>query len=144
MSAATPLFQPWPTLPGDIDTGMRRTRVPTYDHTAHTLKQVADATERWVRKAIEKGPGWSVWRSNPRPKGDEIGDIFVIVYDFALIEPGAPAPGAGVLFRQPELTDGERVRLLAGRHDWRELAWEDECGVDGCGHSCCEAYRHGR
>lgn len=25
--------------------------------------------------------------------------------------------------------DGERARLLAGRHDWREDKWEDECGV---------------
>ncbi len=102
-------------------------------------------TERWIRKALERGPGWGVWRSEARCKGEGTGDgtydPFIIVHDFALVPPGAGGLGRGLMFTQPELTDGERVRLLAGRHDWREDKWEDECGVLDCGHSCCEDYR---
>ena len=32
--------------------------------------------------------------------------------------------------RTRDLTTGERVRLLAGRHDWREEDWQDHCGED--------------
>ena len=57
-----------------------------------------------------------------------------------LVRDGEPSLADGVLYKQPELTDGERARLLAGRHDWRESAWEDECGVPRCGHDCCAVY----
>lgn len=131
------IFPHSPVLPGEIDTLLVK-RTPTFDVNKHMIDKIAAETERWVRKAIEKGAGWNVWRSNPRTKD---GDVFIIVHDFALVPPGAAAPGAGWLFTQPDFTDGERVRLLAGRHDWREDAWEDECGVLGCGHPCCERAR---
>lgn len=109
------------------------------------IERLNAETERWLRKAIERGPGWNVWRSHMRSKGEGVGDgtydPFVIVHDFALVPPDAAGPGPGLMFHQPELTDGERVRLLAGRHDWRDQDWEDECGVSDCGHSCCEDYR---
>jgi hypothetical protein len=105
------------------------------------IERLNAQTERWMRLAIERGPGWSVWRSHPRtPEGNQ----FAIVHDFALIGPGEEGRGAGWLFTQPELSDGERVRLLAGRYDWQDDRWQDECGVTDCGHDCCEVYRHGR
>jgi hypothetical protein len=111
-----------------------------YEWAEHAYGLLHKMTEAWSRKALEAGPGWNFWRSNPYHKD---GDIFVITHDFALVAPGEKAPGAGVLFQQPELTDGERTRLLAGRHDWQEDRWQDHCGVGRCGHPCCEQYREG-
>lgn len=39
-----------------------------------------------------------------------------------------------------DITPDEEARFNAGRSDWREADWEDECGVPDCGHSCCEVY----
>lgn len=107
------------------------------DATRDAIEALNRETERWVRKAIEKGPGWNVWRSNAETK---YGDPFVIVHKFALLPPGLIAAPAGVVLIQPDLTPGERARLLAGRHDWKEDGWEDECGVPGCDHDCCAVY----
>lgn len=131
------LFPHYPVLSGDIDKRLVD-RANSFDQTRHIVERLNAETERWLRVAIAKGPGWNVWRSNPRSPA---GDVFVIIHDFQLLEPGAKPAGTGVVFAQPELTDGERARLLAGRHDWQEQRWEDHCGVDGCGHSCCEDYR---
>jgi len=109
-----------------------------FDWAEHAYRVLQKQTEAYFRQALEKGAGWNVWRSEPRMKDD---DPFVIVHDFALVPPGANAPGRGYLFRQPDLTDGERARLLAGRHDWEEHRWQDECGVPDCGHPSCERYR---
>ena len=131
MSKGYDLFQPFSVNGAAIDSLV-------VNHTKHMIEQLAAETERWMRKALENGPGWNVWRSLP---GHKDGDIFVITHQFALVPPGAQAPGEGYLFTQPDFTDGERVRLLAGRHDWREQNWQDECGVPDCGHPCCERYR---
>lgn len=95
-------------------------------------------TERWLKKLLGQGPGWKLWRSHPQPQEE---DPFIIRYGFALVPPGEDAPGAGILFTQPELSPGERERLIAGRHDWRDHEWQDHCGVADCGHKCCEDYR---
>lgn len=141
------LFQQYPAayseidrMYGDVDS-LAIQRASTFDPHKHMLQQLAAETERWVRMALEKGPGWDVWRSEPRTAE---GDHFVLVFEYALVPPGGSPPGTGMLFTQPELTPGERVRLLANRHDWREDRWEDECGVPDCGHSCCDNYRAGR
>lgn len=34
------------------------------------------------------------------------------------------------------LSEGEKSRLLEGRYDWRDDAWQDHCGELGCEH--CE------
>lgn len=31
-----------------------------------------------------------------------------------------------------QLSEGERMRLLAGRLDWRDEDWQDHCGDVGC------------
>jgi hypothetical protein len=56
----------------------------------------ADAeTERWMAKAIERGPGWAVWRSHGREED------FHILHDFMLLPPGVrSAPAAGIIFEQ--------------------------------------------
>jgi hypothetical protein len=51
-------------------------------------------TERMIWKAIAKGVGNRVWRSNPI--SDE--DGFVVRYQFAILGPDENAPGAGVVF----------------------------------------------
>jgi len=113
-------------------------RASPFDQFAHLNRLLAAETERWIRKALERGPGWNVWRSDALC-GDD-GDPFIIKHEFQLVPAGATL-SKGVLFTQPDLTDGERVRLLAGRHDWREHEWEDECGVLDCKHPCCEDAR---
>lgn len=117
----------------------RPTWMERFDPVAHALEMLNAETERWLRKAIKAGRGWRLYRSHPEAKD---GDPFVIVHRFKLIAPGeATLPGAGVVFTPPDLTDGERIRLLAGRYDWREDKWEDDCGVDDCGHPSCERNR---
>ena len=116
----------------------RPTHAPPLDPVRDAVLALAKETERWLRMAIENGPGWNVWRSAAETKA---GDPFVIIHRFALVPPDTKTVGSGVLYTQPELTPGERARLLAGRHDWREDQWEDDCGVLDCGHDCCERAR---
>jgi hypothetical protein len=134
------IFPHYPVLPGEAETLMVK-RTPTFDLVGEHNAKLAAETERWAKKALEKGPGWNVWRSNPITSG---GDAFFIVYHFSLLAAGDTAPGAGVIFNQPDLSDGERARLIAGRYDWQDDRWEDECGVLDCGHPCCESYRESR
>jgi len=100
------------------------------------IVQVDRMTEAWLRKAIEAGPGVNLARSGP------IEDGFSIKYEFQLIQPGADPElrMPCTIFKQPDLTDGERARLLAGRSDWREDQWQDECGVPDCEHDCCAVF----
>lgn len=35
------------------------------------------------------------------------------------------------------MTEDERRRYLAGRHDWREHQWQDHCGLPGCDEEAC-------
>jgi len=91
-----------------------------------------------VRLALEAGPGVDVWRGGPFA-GD---DGWSLHYEFKLVKRGERPELRlpGVMFVQPELTEGERIRLLDNRHDWREDRWEDYCGVPDCGHSSCEGH----
>lgn len=104
-------------------------------------RRLAVLTEQYLRQAVEQGPGWNLWRAGPCL--DEGDPGFCPRYKFQLIAPGSDEEleQPGVLFVQPTLTEGERARLLAGRHDWQEDRWQDHCGVLDCGHSCCEDYR---
>lgn len=33
-----------------------------------------------------------------------------------------------------QLSEGERLRLLMGRTDWRDADWQDHCGDPNCDH----------
>lgn len=55
------------------------------------------------------------------------------------IQPGRPTlrwlrlpPARGLGVKLDELTPNEQDRLLAGRTDWREAAWQDHCGDVDC------------
>lgn len=103
-------------------------------------RRLNDLTEHFCRKAIEAGPGFNVWRGGPYFAESDPG--FNARYEFKLVAPGSDEvlDQPGVMLLQPELTEGERARLLADRFDWRETSWQDHCGVPECGHSCCEAF----
>lgn len=51
-------------------------------------------TDRWCWKAIARGVGNRVWRSNPIVDHD----TFVMRYQFQILAPGQPAPGSGMVF----------------------------------------------
>jgi hypothetical protein len=44
-----------------------------------------------------------------------------------------PAPDHPPTFADQD----EANRYWAGRHDWRNDEWEDNCGDPGCDHPCC-------
>jgi len=64
------------------------------DQAVHRSEQLQAETDRWIWKAIAQGVGNRVWRSNaltdPWPST-------TIRYQFAVLRPGEPAPGAGVV-----------------------------------------------
>lgn len=98
--------------------------------------QLDAVTESYLRKVVEMGPGYFLARGIDH----EETDVFVTRYLFQICAPGdeISIPGPKVIYRQPELSEGERIRLLAGRSDWQDDQWQDNCGVPGCGHDCCE------
>ncbi|MFZ5704955.1 MAG: hypothetical protein ACOY5R_06770 [Pseudomonadota bacterium] len=53
-------------------------------------------TERWCWKAIAKGVGWRVWRSDATPELDANGHR--MTYQFQLLPPGHAAPASGWIF----------------------------------------------
>lgn len=59
-------------------------------------------TERWCWRAIGKGVGWRVWRSEPR------WEDFHIIHQFALLPPGASPPGSGTIYGPFSKGEGER------------------------------------
>lgn len=97
-------------------------------------------TERWLKMAIKRGAGWDVWRGGPF--FDRPADNFASTYQFRIVKRGEriDLPGPGVLFEQPELSEGERWRLCADRADWRDADWQDDCGRPG---GCCLAVADG-
>lgn len=62
---------------------------------ANHVEQLNAETERWCWKAISQGEGNRVWRSAPEPH--ETPDMGTTYY-FAILKPGEPAPGKGVIF----------------------------------------------
>jgi hypothetical protein len=62
----------------------------------HTAARIAAETDRWCWKAIARGVGWRVWRSEARMEADATGHR--IVHDFQLLPPDHPAPGTGMIF----------------------------------------------
>lgn len=62
---------------------------------AHAERLAAE-TERWCWKAVARGVGNRVWRSDSEPVNDDRG--FRIVHRFAILAPGQCAPGSGMVF----------------------------------------------
>lgn len=75
-----------PLTPGQVDDALSF----GIQQAAHIAKRLAAETERWVMKAIERGPGWTVWRSDPTY------EIGAIKHDFMLVPPGGGHPRGGV------------------------------------------------
>lgn len=57
--------------------------------------QLAAETERWIWKAIAQGIGNRVWRSEPEPQP---WPSTVTIYRFAILKPGDPPPGVGIIY----------------------------------------------
>lgn len=61
----------------------------------HHVRQLVAVTERWCWKAIARGIGNRVWRSNPiTEEWPNMGAS----YQFQILAPGERAPGSGVVF----------------------------------------------
>lgn len=56
------------------------------------LDELNAETERWIWKAMARGVGNRVWRSDPMWEGQ------TMKHAFAILEPDDPAPGAGMIF----------------------------------------------
>lgn len=69
-------------------------------------------TERWCWRAIAKGVGWRVWRSECR------WEDYHMIHEFALLPPGASPPGSGTVygpFSKGGHRGGEQEAPLAGQ-----------------------------
>lgn len=57
------------------------------------IDELEAETERWLWKALAKGTGCRVWRSDPIFEGDQIKHVF------AILEPGEQPPGEGTVLK---------------------------------------------
>lgn len=78
-----------------IDVDMAPVRDQSINHFAKTL---AARVEGACVIAIANGPGWRVWRSNIENRRDEDTSNWSLSYDIQLLEPGASAPGSGIIY----------------------------------------------
>lgn len=58
---------------------------------AALIDELDEETERWLWKALAKGTGYRVWRSDPMFEGDQVS------HAFAILAPGEQAPGEGTV-----------------------------------------------
>ncbi len=83
--------------------GQLVTMCPKY--MADLEKQLEEETTEWLWKALSRGVGYRVWRSDPKYIRNDGG--IEIQHRFAIIAPGQQAPGPGMLFSwsDPDPTD---------------------------------------
>lgn len=80
-----------------INGGLPATSAPLPRASVHPdMQKLADEldaeTERWLWKALAKGTGYRVWRSDPMFEGDQI------KHAFAILAPDDDMPGEGTVF----------------------------------------------
>jgi len=62
------------------------------------MEQISQEVEAACKKAIAKGEGWRVWRSDIEARRDQRTMGHALHYQILLLEPGAQAPGSGMIY----------------------------------------------